>query len=152
MSESDLAERPIVDHLTIAGWLLLGGYIGLLVFQLDRVRSAGRGPFDVWDQRFEVLSFVMLPPNMVVLAPAALVAVVAAWMAGPARSPWLTYLLRTVAGVAITMIVIGALSVLNIVVNDDTNQFESSFLRLGGMAMAAGLAWLCRAADLSADI
>ena len=42
--------------------MLLGGYIGLAVFQFERVRSAGRGPFDVWDQRFEVMSFVMLPP------------------------------------------------------------------------------------------
>ena len=153
MELSVLADRPLADHLTVAGWLLLGGSLGLIAFQLDRFRQVGAdsGPFGVWDQRIEVLSFVMLPPNLVVLAPAAVVAVAATWLAGPARSGWLTVLLRVIAGIAITMVVIGAVSILNILVNDDTNQFESAFLRLGGMSMAAGIAWLCRAADLATD-
>ncbi len=148
-TEGDLADRPLVDHLTIAGWFLLGGSLGLIAFQLDRFRRIGAdsGPFGVWDQRIEVLSFVMLPPNQVVLAPAVIVAVAATWLAGPTRSTWLTRLLRVIAGIAITMVVIGAVSVLNILVNDDTNELASSFLRLGGMSMAAGTAWLCRAAD-----
>lgn len=147
----DLADRPLVDHLTIAGWLLLGGSLGLIAFQFDRFRRVGAntGPFDVWDQRIEVLSFMMLPPNLVVLAPAALVAVIATWLAGPDRGAWLTVLLRVVAGIAIVMVVIGAVSILNIIVNDDTNELESALLRLGGMSMAAGIAWLARAADLA---
>ena len=60
----------LLRNLTIAGWLLLGGPIGFVAFQFDRVRRIGDQPFaSVWDQRIEVLSFLMLPPNQVVLVP-----------------------------------------------------------------------------------
>ncbi len=141
----------LVHHLTVAGWLLLGGSFGFLAFQLERVRSTGGAgsPFGVWDQRIEVLSFVMLPPNLVVLAPAAAAAVAATWLAGQDREPWLVTLIRLVAAIAITMVFIGAVAIVNIYVNDD-GEIDGVFLRLGGMSMAAGIAWLCRAADRTA--
>jgi MFS family permease len=142
-----------VSDLTLAGWLLLGGTFGFIAFQLERVRDVGEQPFaGVWDQRIEVLSFLVLPPNLVVLAPAALVAATATWLAGTERGPWLTALLRAVAGVAITFAVIGVVSILSIAARDDTgpNDVEGIFLRLGGVAMAAGLTVLCRTADRSA--
>ena len=76
----------LVRNLTIAGWLLLGGPIGFVLFQLDRVRCIGSQPFaSVWDQRIEVLSFLMLPPNQAVLVPVVFVAAAAIWLAGADR-------------------------------------------------------------------
>ena len=140
----------IARRLTIAGWLLLGGPIGFIAFQLDRVRRVGEQPFaSMWDQRIEVLSFLMLPPNLVVLAPTVLVAATAVWLAGADRDPWIITLLRLAAGLAITFAVIGVISIVSIVVRDDAGTFDtdSVFLRVGGVAMAAGFAVICRTAD-----
>ena len=140
----------LVRNLTIAGWLLLGGPIGFVLFQLDRVRRIGSQPFaSVWDQRIEVLSFLMLPPNQAVLVPVVFVAGVAIWLAGSDRDAWLTTLLRLSAALAITFAVIGVISIVSILARDDAGTFDtdSVFLRFGGIAMAAGLALICRAAD-----
>ena len=144
----------LVRQLTIAGWLLLGGPLGFVAFQLDRVRGVGEQPFaSVWDQRIEVLSFLMLPPNLVALAPAVFVAALAGWLAGSDRDPWLTTLLRLSAALAITFAVIGVVSITSIVLRDEAGAFdiEGMFLRLGGLSLAAGLAVICRIADRVAD-
>ena len=146
---SDL-RAALVRNLTIAGWLLLGGPVGFITFQFDRVRSVGEQPFaSVWDQRIEVLSFLMLPPNLVALAPAVFVAALAVWLAGANRDPWLTTLLSICAGLAIAFAVIGVISIVSIIVRDEAGSFdiEGVFLRLGGLTMAAGLALVCRTAD-----
>ncbi len=110
----------VVRNLTVAGWLLLGGSIGFIAFQLERVRGVSEQPFaSVWDQRIEVLSFLMLPPNLVVLAPAAFVAAFTTWLAGRDRETWLATLLRTVAGLAITLGVIGVVSIISILARDE---------------------------------
>jgi hypothetical protein len=140
----------LVRNLTIAGWLLLGGPIGFIAFQVERVRDVGAQRFaSVWDQRIEVLSFLILPPNQMVLAPAVFVAAVAIWLAGTDRDPWLSTLLRVSAGLAITFVAIGAISIVSILVRDDGGSFdaESVYLRLGGIAMAAAFALICRTAD-----
>ena len=140
----------LVRNLTIAGWLLLGGPIGFVLFQLDRVRRIGSQPFaSVWDQRIEVLSFLMLPPNQAVLVPVVFVAAAAIWLAGDDRDAWLTTLLRLSAALAITFVIIGAISIVSILARDDAGTFDtdSVFLRFGGIAMAAGLALICRTAD-----
>lgn len=144
----------LVRQLTIAGWLLLGGPLGFVAFQLDRVRGVGEQPFaSVWDQRIEVLSFLMLPPNLVALAPAVFVAALAGWLAGSDRDSWLTTLLRLSAALAITFAVIGVVSITSIVLRDEAGSFdiEGMFLRLGGLSLAAGLAVICRIADRVAD-
>jgi hypothetical protein len=140
----------IVRQLTIAGWLLIGGPIGFMAFQFDRVRDVGEQPFaSVWDQRIEVLSFLMLPPNLVALAPTVLVTAMAVWLAGINRDPWLSTLLRLGAGLAFTFAAIGVVSILSIIVRDEAGSFdiEGVFLRLGGVTMAAGLALICHTAD-----
>ncbi len=140
----------LVRQLTIAGWLLLGGPIGFIAFQLDRVRRVGAQPFaSVWEQRIEVLSFLMLPPNLAVLVPVVLVTAGATWLAGTDRDPWLTTLLRLGAGLAISFAVIGVVSIATIVAADEPGDANDAgvFLRLGGVAMAAGLAMICRIAD-----
>jgi hypothetical protein len=142
----------LVRNLTLAGWLLLGGSLGFIAFQFDRVRGVTEQPFaSVWDQRIEVLSFLVLPPNLVVLAPATFVAATATWLAGAEREPWLKALLQFVAATAIALGVIGLISIVSILANNDgaPTDFEGMFLRLGGVSMAAGLAVFCRTADRS---
>ena len=65
----------LVQQLTIIGWLFLGGEFGFILFQMERVRTVDGTRFaTAWDQRVEVLSFIMLPPNLIALVPAAAVA------------------------------------------------------------------------------
>lgn len=153
MPGTDLAPEhrsDLVRTLTLAGWLLLGGPIAFVVFQLDRVRNVTDQPFaSVWDQRIEVLSFLMLPPNLAVLAPVVAVAAVATWLSGPEPEVWLTTLLRFVAGLAIVFGVIGIVSIVSIMFRDEAGpvDIEAMLLRLGGVMFATGLALVCRAAD-----
>lgn len=143
---------PLVHQLTIVGWLFLGGEFGFILFQLDRARSVDGTRFaTAWDQRIEVLSFIMLPPNLVVLVPAAGVAALATYLAGPKRSPWLDVLLRVTAGIAITLIAIGTAAIAEIATRSGDVDLESIFLRLGGMSIAAGIVWLCRITDKGLD-
>ena len=143
----------LIRLLTITGWLLLGGPIGFVAFQFERMRGVTDQPFaSVFDQRIEVLSFLMLPPNLAVFAPAVFVAACTTWLADAERGPWLDGLLRLSASVVIVLVVVGVMSIASILGNDDggPTDFEGIFLRLGGIAMAAGMVMLCRVADRAA--
>ena len=140
----------LVRNLTLAGWLLLGGSFGFIAFQLERVRDVGEQRFaSIWDQRVEVLSFLMLPPNLVVLAPPVFVAATVTWLAGTERDPWVSTLLRLCAGLAVLYAVIGIVSIVSIMISDEPGpgDFGSVMIRVGGVALAAGLAVICRTAD-----
>ena len=147
------SRRALVDRLTVVGWLLLGSEIGFLLFQLERVRTVDGTRFaTAWDQRVEVLSFLMLPPNLAALAPAAGVAALTTWLAGSDRSAWLDVLLRSVAGLSIALVFVGLASVIEIGQREGALELDSIFLRLGGMSLAAGLALLCRTADTGVPV
>ncbi len=134
--------------MTLAGWLLLSGELGFILFQLQRVRTVDGTRFaTAWSQRIEVLGFMMLPPNLVALAPAVAVAIVTVFLAGRERGPWLEMLLRVAAATSVTMFFVGLVAIIEIFTRDGTVEFDSVFLRLGGMGLAAGFAVLCRAAD-----
>ena len=90
----------------------------------------------------------MLPPNLIALVPAAAVATATVFLAGPRRSSWLDALLRVTAGIAITLIGVGIAAIVEVATRNGDVDFDSIFLRLGGMSIAAGIAWLCRIADL----
>jgi hypothetical protein len=140
----------LVRNLTIAGWLLLGGSFGFIAFQLERVRGVGEQRFaSILDQRIEVLSFLVLPPNLVVLAAPVFVAAAATWLAGSDRDTWLSTLLHLSAAFAIIYAVIGFVSIVSIVLSDEPGpgDFASVMLRVGGVSLAAGLAMTCRTAD-----
>lgn len=140
----------LVDRLTLIGWLLAGGPIGLIAFQLQRVREVGSQPFaSVWDQRIEVTSFLVLPPNIVVLAPATFVVAFAVWLAGKNRGPWLSGLLTLVVTIAISLAVVGAIAVITLFVGNRTGggDLGGVYLRVGGILCATGLATICRTAD-----
>lgn len=141
-----------VHQLTIVGWLLLGGEFGFVLFQMERVRTVDGTRFaTAWDQRVEVLSFLMLPPNIVALAPAAGIAAIATYLAGRQRSAWLDALLRIVAGIAIALAGVGMAAIAEVATRDGELDLDSIFLRLGGISVAIGIAWLCRTVDVLAD-
>ncbi len=141
----------LVHQLTIAGWLLLGGEFGFILFQMERVRTVDGTRFaTAWDQRIEVLSFLMLPPNIAALAPAAAVAALTTYLAGRERSTWLDALLRVVAGIAIALAGVGIAAIAEVATRDGDADFDSIFLRLGGISIAVGIAWLCRTVDVLA--
>ncbi len=141
----------LVHQLTIIGWLLLGGEFGFILFQVERARSVDGTRFaTAWDQRIEVLSFAMLPPNIVALAPAAGVAAVATFLAGRERATWLDALVRSVAGIAITLAGVGIAAIAEVATRDGEVDLDSIFLRLGGISIALGIAWLCRTVDVLA--
>lgn len=143
------SRAALVQQLTIIGWLFLGGEFGFILFQMERVRTVDGTRFaTAWDQRVEVLSFIMLPPNLIALVPAAAVATATVFLAGPRRSSWLDALLRVTAGIAITLIGVGIAAIVEVATRNGDVDFDSIFLRLGGMSIAAGIAWLCRIADL----
>jgi|TARA_R110002110_G_scaffold55225_3_gene157811 hypothetical protein len=149
---SDAAERSdlaLIQQLTVVGWLLLGGQFGFILFQFERVRTVDGTRFaTVWDQRIEVLSFLILPPNLIVLFPAAAVAIGTTWLAGSAqRDAWLDSLLRVVAGIAISMVFIGLAAIIEVATRIGQLELDSIFFRLGGMSLAAGIALGCRLAD-----
>ena len=152
MPGSDAAERSdlaLIQQLTVVGWLLLGGQFGFILFQFERVRTVDGTRFaTVWDQRIEVLSFLILPPNLIVLFPAAAVAIGTTWLAGSAqRDAWLDSLLRVVAGIAISMVFIGLAAIIEVATRTGQLELDSIFFRLGGMSLAAGIALGCRLAD-----
>jgi hypothetical protein len=147
-----LRRASLIRTLTLSGWLLFGGSIGMLAYQLRQMRDLdGSSAFggDVWDRRIEVLSFVMLPPNLVVLAPTVTIAVVAAWLAGRSSNTWLVSLVRICAGLAAVMAAIGTASIVSIIVRDEAgpSDWGDVFLRLGGISMALGMALLCLSAE-----
>jgi hypothetical protein len=141
----------LVHQLTIVGWLLLGGEFGFILFQVQRVRTVDGTRFaTAWDQRIEVLSFLMLPPNLATLAPAAAVAALTTYLAGRERSAWLDVLLRLVAGIAIVLAVVGVAAIAEVATRVGELDLDSIFFRLGGISIAVGIAWLCRTVDVLA--
>jgi hypothetical protein len=136
----------------VTGWLLLGGAVGMLAYQLRQVRELGGSSAfggDVWDRRIEVLSFAMLPPNLVVLVPACAAAVVAAWLAGRSADPWLLFLVRCCTAIALLLAATGVVSIVSIAMRNEAgpSDWGDIFLRLGGISMAGGLVVLGRTAD-----
>ncbi|MGB0113559.1 MAG: hypothetical protein WBP59_10095 [Ilumatobacteraceae bacterium] len=134
----------------MAGWLLLAAPIGFIAFQFERMRDVRDQQFaGVWDQRIEVMSFLVLPPNVAVLAPAILIGAVATWFAGSEREPWLKSLLPIAGGLCIVLAVIGVVSIISIVTRPGAISADlgSVFLRVGGISFALGLAVIGYAAD-----
>ncbi len=91
---------------------------------------------------------MVLPPNLVALAPAAGVAAIATYLAGRERSVWLDALLRVVAGIALALAGVGLAAIAEVATRQGTLDLDSIFLRLGGISIAIGIAWLCRTIDV----
>ena len=142
--------------LTRVGWLFTLAEVAIAAALVNRARAVTTSSFEdgVWGQRVEILSFLSLPQNVVVLIPAA-GAALAATLIGrgtlAAVEPWLERLLRLVAGLALASIALAAVGILDVIARagDAVGDFSEIVNRLGGMAMAVGVARLCLEAERS---
>lgn len=147
--------RPesVIRTLTTVGGLAFVGWLAFLLRQVALVRRVGPSQFDgVWEQRLEVLSFIVLPPNIVVLVPAAAAAATATWIAGPTQELGLAILLRLIRWSATVLAVIGVLSIVNTLLSDfdSPSRLEDIALRAGGILIATAIIVLCRDAGRTA--
>ncbi len=153
MPGTDGPGRPtptVVGTLTTAGGLAFVGWLAFVLRQVSLVRRVRESQLaGLWEQRLEVLSFIVLAPNMVVLVPAAAAAATATWMSGPTQELRLAVLLRLIQWSAAAMIVIGALSIVSALFGDldDAGRLEDVTLRIGGMLIAAAIIVVCRGAE-----
>lgn len=137
-------------RLVTAGWLFVIAYLGVVVSQVRRAASITEGSFDdgVWGQRVETLSFVAIPQNLIVLAPAAAAVVAGALVAGSsidARQIWLSQLTRVVAGVCYVVVFIAAVGIVGVFFRDTGGNadLDAVLSRAGGIAMSVAMLGLC---------
>jgi hypothetical protein len=136
-----------------AGWLLFVGYVAELAVQFDRARQVTTSSFGdgVWSQRVEIISFAMLPQQLIVLVPAAAAAVGATMLAKDTIlvvDVWLERLVVAVAGTAVFTIALGVIGiVVSVASSDDAGDFGNIVRRLGGIAMAIAIVRVSLMAD-----
>ena len=140
----------IVATLTTASGLAFVGWLAFVLRQVSLVRRVSTTPFaGIWEQRLEVLSFLVLVPNIVALVPAAAAAATATWMSGPTQELRLAVILRLIQWSSAIMIAIGALSIASTLLGnlDGAGRLEDVSLRVGGMLIAAAMIVVCRGAE-----
>ena len=142
--------------LTKVGWLFTLAELAIAAAIVNRARAVTTSAFEdgVWGQRVEILSFLSLPQNVVVLVPAAAAAVAGTLTARgtlAALEPWLERLLRLVAGLALAVIALGAVGIIDVLVRagDSIADFSDIVNRLGGILMGVAIARLCLEAERS---
>ena len=97
--------------LVTAGWLFTTAYVGLLAIEIRRAAAIRTSSFEdgVWGQRVEIISFITLPQNIMVLLPAAVATVAAALVLEGVHpddrptDPWLRRLVAVVGGLGARM-------------------------------------------------
>ena len=149
-------ERPverssdIIRALTTAGWFAFAAWALFLFRQIGRVLQVSEQRFGgVWDQRIEVLSFLVLPPNSAFIVPAAVAAVTATWLAGPTQTIDQAIQLRLVRWAALFQVGVAAGSIVSIVVTNTGSPDETQdiALRTSGILMMVAVVVVTRAAE-----
>ncbi len=138
----------------VAGWLFLLAYLGVVTGIVRRAASLNSGSFEdgLWWQRVEIISFVALPQNVVVLVPAVAAGVVGTVVARSIIDQSvirLRQLVRVAAGTCYVVIVLGALGIIGVFVrnSDAVGDLEPLLGRIGGILMAVGMIKLCLEAE-----
>lgn len=127
-------------------------YLGWLLFffrQVERVLRVSPQRFaGLWDQRLEVLSFVVLPPNILVIFPTALCASAATWLAGPSQELDLAILLRLTRWSANLMGGVAAASAVSTLITDSgsSTRLGEASMRIAGLMFALAISGFCRVA------
>ena len=143
--------------LTTAGWLVLFAYLLLLIGQIRRALAVRVGSFEdgVWGQRIELVSFVTLPQNLVILVPAAAagVAAMALLREMPEELPrsWAPQLVRIVAGVSYVVVALAVLGIIDVLAQtpDSVGGTSAILNRVGGILMAIAIIRVCLEAERS---
>ena len=142
----------LLRALTTAGILCFAAWLLFLLRQLERVITVSEQRFaGPWDQRIEVLSFIVVPPNILLLVPSAICAVAATWLAGSAQELDQAILLRIVRWAANLMIGIAAISIISLIVNDNDNpnRIGDIAVRVSGALIAAAIGQVGRVTERS---
>ncbi|HUG00140.1 MAG TPA: hypothetical protein VMM60_18590 [Ilumatobacter sp.] len=140
--------------LASAGWLILLGYLMFLVALIRRASAISSSSFEdgVWGQRFEVVAFAALPQNVAIVVLAAAAAVGASVLASGRVEPatmWITQLVRTVAGTAYVVALLGILGIVDEFwqTPDSISGTSSMLNRVGGLLMVCSVIRLCFQAE-----
>jgi len=151
---TDVEREHWARAMTTAGWLVVVGYLGIVVLQIDRARRTTEAAFEdgVWGQRIEQVSFVAIPQNIVVLFAAAIVTVGAVVVGRGTLADadvWLDRLVRVVAGTAIVAILIAVIRVLDVMIRDPQTggDLPDIVSRLSGILIGIAVVRLCLAAE-----
>ncbi|MGE3194807.1 MAG: hypothetical protein AB7K08_15210 [Microbacteriaceae bacterium] len=147
---SDRERAQWARALTTAGWLVLTGYLLLVVAQLRRALSIRSSPFEdgVWGQRAEVVSLVAQPQNLVILAIASVAAVVANVLTRHGDLvpvAWAPQLVRVVAGTSYLAVALGAVGIIDHFVQtpDSVGGTFPLLNRVAGILMAVAMIRVC---------
>ena len=143
-----------VRALTTAGWVALVSYLGIIAIEVRRAAAITTSRFEdgVWGQRIEIVSFIALPQNAVILIPPAVAAAVAGVLITglhPDDRPdfvWARRLARVTGGIAIMVIVLAVIGIIGIPFRyaDPLADLAAIVGRLAGVAIAIAVIRLCR--------
>ena len=143
--------------LTTAGWLFVVAYLAFVTAMFRRASALKSGSFDdgVWGQRIEIMSFVSIHQNVVMLAPAAAACVGATLLVGDVvdrTDLWLTRLVRVVAGLSYVVIAVAGIGIIALFFRspDSVSDLGALLGRLGGILMAIAMIRVCLEAERSA--
>lgn len=137
-----------------AGWMFVVAYLAYLVIQIRRAAAIRDASFEdgLWGQRIEQVSFVTLPQNLVILAPAIVAAVAGALLVRSLVAPVVVQigrLTRVIAGLSFVVVAIALVGIVAVFFRnyDSVGDTAAILGRLGGIAMAAGMIRLCLEVD-----
>jgi len=144
--------------LTTAGWLVLAAYLLLLIAQIRRAFAVTVGSFEdgVWGQRIELVSFVTLPQNLVILVPAAAAGVGAVMLLHDATQElqvsWARQLVRITAGLNYVVVALAVLGIVDVFMQtpDSIGGTTAILTRVGGILMAIAMIRVCLEAERTA--
>jgi len=142
----------LVRALTTAAMLVYAGWVLWLFDVVDRASRVGASRVGgVWEQRIEALGFIALPPHVPVLGMAAIAVCAATLLAGDAHDLSRAIVLRLVRWSATAIAVIGATSVLSVLLGepDGPGRLGTVSFRTGGVFMAAAIAYFTRTVEQS---
>jgi hypothetical protein len=142
--------------LTTAGWLFVIAYLAFVTAMIRRASRITSGSFEdgVWGQRIEIVSFVSIHQNVVMLAPAAAAAVGATLLIrgrADRTQMWLAQLVRVVAGISYVIIAIAVIGIIGVFFRtpDGVGDIGALLGRLGGILMAIAMIRVCLEAERS---
>jgi hypothetical protein len=146
-----------VRALTTAGWLFVVAYLAFVTATVRRASAVTSSSFEdgVWGQRVEILSFVSLQQNVVMLVPAAASAIAATVLATRVvdrTEMFLAQLVRVIAGLCYVVIGVALLGIIDIFFRspDSIGDFGDMLGRLGGGLMAIAMIRVCLEAERAA--
>jgi len=137
----------VVHTLTTVAGLCLAGWAAFLLRQISFARRVADSQLaDEWERRIEILSFLVVVPNVAIFVPAAVAAATATWLAGPTQELPLAIILRLVRWSSALLVAIGVVSIFSSLINevDSPAIVEEIAAPVGGILVASAMYIMCR--------